>query len=350
MHVVRSLAAMLPLMMLLASGASLGHSPVEPADGGSLETATHVDEPAKSWAIYGHLDGAGDTWYFEMDLEAGDRLYLSLLSTEEDFVPDLVVMGPGWEPQANTSLHVDVPDGYGWVMVEGQRAEAEFEPFTPGSYYHVAEFDEEVPEAGTYYAAVHVEVGEGPFSLAVGYVESFTVGEWLSLPVSLIGVYRWEGQGWGTIMGPAVVVIVVGLAIILWNARRAGEPLTVFQWTSAVSGLFVNSWAAIVLAQMGMALGRSGWTGVALVTLGFATASIAMGIYALTPILRGPAVPERWRRMGMVVVGAISLFLYTGLYVGPVLAFVAALLPTGMAGTTPGARLRGGGGPVTGGS
>ncbi len=347
MRALRLLALLVPLMLLLVSTTAPGHSPVDPEDGESLATATHVEEPSKSWAIYGHLDAPGDTWYFEMDLDTGDRLYLSLLSTEEDFLPGLVVMGPGWERPVNETVEVEVPEGYGWVVVEGEPAEAEFEPFTPGSYYHVAVFDEEVDEAGTYYVAVRSDGGEGPFSIAVGYVETFTLVEWLSLPVSLIGIYRWEGQGWGVILGPALAVLVGGLVVIFWYIRREGKAPTVFQWTSALSGLFFISWAAIVLAQMTMALGKSGWSVAATVSLGFALGSVLLAYYSLSPTFRGPDVPDMGRRVGMLLVAGIALFLYSGLYAGPVLAVVAALLPGSFAGLVPGSTGTGAAGPVT---
>jgi hypothetical protein len=275
-----------------------------------------------------------------MDLRAGDRLLLSLLSTEERFRPDLIVMGPGWDSQSNGSIGVDVPDGYGWVIVEGEATRAEFEPFTPGSYYHVAEYDQEVVDTGIYYVAVRTGHGSGSFSLAVGYLESFTITEWLSLPYSLIGVYRWEGQGWGTILGPALVVIIAWLGVILWFRRRTIARLSVFQWTSSISGVLILSWAAIVLTQMVMALGRSGWAAAAMLTIGFAGASIVMALYALTPAFTGPDVPDVGRRIGMVLVGALSFFIYTGLVLGPILALVVALLPSSVAGFIPGEGMR----------
>lgn len=329
----RSRTFLLPLVLLLliASGSGLAHSPVDPEDGDTLATATRVDDPAKSWAIYGHLDEGGDTWYFEMDLERGDRLYLSLLSPSQDLVPDLIVSGKDLLSTGELPEGVDVPAGYGWVVLEGTLEPAEYEPFTPGSYYHVVRYDDNVTADGKYFVAVHSDQGGGPFSLAVGYLESFTLVEWLSLPSSLIGVYRWEGQGWAAIMGPAVGAIVVGLGVVAWFQRRRVGEMTVFQWTSSIAGLFILAWAAIVVYQMLRALDRSGWSAAAVVTMGFVAGSLAMGVYAYLPAFRGPVVPDQGRRVGMLVVGALALFLYTGLYVGPVLAVISALLPTGLA-------------------
>jgi hypothetical protein len=165
----------------------------------------------------------------------------------------------------------------------------------------------------------------------VGYKESFTTVEWLSLPISILGIYRWEGQGWAVILGPALVVLVLGSLSLVWAQRRAGRALTVFQLTSAVSGLFILSWAAIVVFQMARALSTGGWQPTVVATMVFAGSSVAMGLYALLPAFRGPPVPDPGRRAGMVVVGVIALLLYSGLYVGPVLAFVSALLPEAMA-------------------
>jgi hypothetical protein len=330
---VSSLSVVLMMTLLLFAGPSMGHSPVDAEDGRSPETASVVGDPAKSWAIYGHLDGPGDVWYFRMEMEAGERLYLSVLSTDEGFVPDLIVMGPGLEVAVNTSIDVEVPEGYGWVLVEGEADGADFEPFTPGSYYNVAMFDEEVEEAGIYYAAVHAEEGEGPFGLAVGYLESFTLVEWLSLPVSIIRIYRWEGQGWGTILAPALVVLIGGIGAIVWSLRREGRSLTVFQGISALSGLFIMAWAAIVLTQMTIALDKSGWSGGATVSMGFSVASLLMARYALLPAFRGPSIPDGGIRMGMILVGVVALVLYSGLYAGPALAFVAALMPSTIAST-----------------
>jgi hypothetical protein len=324
----------LSLLLVLSVGSALAaaHSPVDPEDGESLGTATHVEDPAKSWAIYGHLEEEGDTWYFDLNLDAGDRLYLSLLSTERTFVPTLVVMGPGLGEDGAIPAGLDVPEGAGWSVVEGEKTEAEFEPFTPGSYYHVAKYDGEVSEGGTYYVAVHSYEGDGPFSLAVGYVESFTIGEWLYLPASLLGIYHWEGQSVALILGPAIVVIAVMLGAVFWQHRKEEDDLTTFQWTSAFSGIFILAWAGIVMSQMAMALGKSGLEASAIVTLVFAGASFGMGIYAVRPAFKGPRVPDGGRRAGMVMVGVLALVLYSGFYLGPLMAFVAALLPEDLAG------------------
>jgi hypothetical protein len=324
------------IVLVMVAGTGAAHAPVDAEDGRSPGTATVVDDPSKSWAIYGHLDGPGDVWYFRMHLEQGERLYLSVLSTEEEFVPDLVVMGPGWEVPTNGSVDVEVPEGYGWIVVEGEAEGADYEPFTPGSYYHVAIYDEEAEAAGTYYAAVVSVKGEGPFSIAVGYLESFTLVEWLSLPISILGIYSWEGQAWAVILGPALLVVVGGVLALLWCLHREGRVLSLFQWTSSISGLFILAWAVTVLTQMTMALAKSGWSGGATVSMGFAAVSVLMARYALIPALSGPEVPGNGRRLGMLLVGFVALGLYSGLYVGPAMAFLAAIMPASMAAITPG--------------
>jgi hypothetical protein len=337
----RYVLILLVLVVSTLSGTVSGHSPVDPRGGDTLDTATPVEDPTKSWAIYGHLDGPGDTWYFRLELEAGDVLYLSLLSPEEGFVPDLVVMGPDWERVGNLTVDVEVPEGYGWVHVPGEGTEADFEPFTPGSYYHVARYDRQQFVAGTYYVAVHSTEGDGPFSLAVGQRESFTAVEWLTLPSSIVGIYRWEGQGWGVILAPAVAVIAVIIAVLSLRLRRGGRSLSVFQLVSAASGLAIWGWAAIVIAQATMALAKGGLDGAAVVSYGFAIISMVIGWMALRPAFEGVVVPGSTDRLGLVIVAVLAAVLYSGFYVGPVLALAAALLPASVAGTVPGSGVRG---------
>jgi predicted Zn-dependent peptidase len=57
----------------------------------------------------------------------------------------------------------------------------------------VARFNVTVPQDGDYYLAVYGPEG-GNYSLAPGYVEEFTVAEWLQIPWSVISIHRWEGQ------------------------------------------------------------------------------------------------------------------------------------------------------------
>ena len=56
----RTLLGIVVVLLTLAPGIAHAHSPVDPEDGQTLGTATHVADPAKSWAIYGDLREAED--------------------------------------------------------------------------------------------------------------------------------------------------------------------------------------------------------------------------------------------------------------------------------------------------
>ena len=61
------------------------------------------------------------------------------------------------------------------MVKQGDLGEAEYEAFTPGAYYYPAEMDMPAPQDGTYYVAVFDEELAGPFGLAVGYEEKWTL-------------------------------------------------------------------------------------------------------------------------------------------------------------------------------
>jgi len=67
------------------------HVPISADNNNNLNTALSVEKPLKSYAIYGHLHDAGDVGYYQFNLNAGDQLKLSLMSTGFDApVPEIL--------------------------------------------------------------------------------------------------------------------------------------------------------------------------------------------------------------------------------------------------------------------
>ncbi len=332
----RSSAAAL-LVALLATTAvlpvALAHVPQLPSEGETLATATVVEDPAKSWALYGELEGAGRPWYFRMELAAGDRIWLSLLTPEEDegFAPSLALMGPGLAPEGEVPPFVEVPDGASAVVLNGTRDGADYEPFTPGAYFFTVEVDEKAPADGTYYVAVYDAVRGGAFSLAVGYKEEFSLVEWVGLPVQLARINRWEGEGWALILGPAVATVLGGVALVGWRATRSGTRPSLFQWLAVLSGLLAVGTGLGVLVQMLDAAAVSGFVGAMAITMGFVLMPMLFGGLLVRAGLRAGATPRPPDRLALVVLGVLCLGLLAGYLVGPVLAFAAAALPPRLA-------------------
>ena len=314
---------------------ALAHTPLMQTDGQSQVSATVVKDPAKSWAIYGHLDAGGSARYFTMDLRAGDRLWLAVLTPDRGgFAPSLAIMGPGLAARGTLPGFVQVPPGSLVQVVPGVRKAAEYEPFTPGAYVFTANADFSVPADGSYSVAVFDAQSGGPFSLAVGYREGFTFVQWVTLPLAYLSIYRWEGDPWLTVLWPLLAVLLVGLALIGWSTARRGLRLGPARWLGALAGLLCMGTAGIVLFRGIKALSLTGFTSDSVITLAFVVApvivgTILLGVALSTRIAVHGGRNTRGQRVGLAILGLAALGSLAGYVVGPIMAVVAALIPAG---------------------
>ena len=328
-------------LVLLAPTAG-AHSPAMVGENDSLATALTVQDPAKSWAFYDDIHKGGEAKYFKLELKTGDRLYAGVfLPDNTGFLPRIAALGPGLVDEGYLPPFVDVPAGYGHVVVNGTIKGKEYEPFTPGSYYQIGNIDITVNRSGTYYIAVFEPDRGGNYGIAIGYIESFTLQEWLLIPASVIEINLWEGQPLALILAPLALALLLGIPAIFVVGRRKGMwPFTPAFWIGAVAALMFIGTGAMTLMQMAMALSAASDKAGGLVTAVFAAVPIALGVVALRAAAAGVRGP--WPRIKMGLVGATGLLLWGGLFIGPALAFVAAVLPARMSGKAS----RSGEGPV----
>ena len=191
------------LFLLISISPVLGHTPLQPDDNKSLDTPMVISDPTKSWAIYTELHEKEEAQYYILHLEEGERLKASLYVpiAEKGFIPKLVVLGS--EISSNDVLpgFIEAPNGVGFLVVESNLPESpKYEPFTPSSYYYLSEFDLEISEYGDYYLVVYETSRGGRYGLAVGYREVFGIGEWLLIPIDVLGIREWEGQFIGLVL------------------------------------------------------------------------------------------------------------------------------------------------------
>jgi hypothetical protein len=335
--------AYLVIIVLVVSALSLSyvtneadaHSPTFPGDNTSLANATIVENPSKSWAIYTHLE-EGTAQYYAVDLRAGDRLYLNLIVPTNEkgtgFLPDMAVLGPFADRNGTPPSTVDVPAGYGWITVTSTIPDkATYESFSPSAFLNLATFDEPVPANGRYYAVVFQDPGMAPvhgnYGLVVGYVESFTVPEFILLPFSLLNVYQWEGQSLPQVFFPMVAAFLIALLALFWWRR---EDLAQMGWASRfamVAGLLFLATATNTIIQTIMAVSQAGIVAGLLVTMIFIVAPLLLGRIALRIALTiGSGIGGR-PRLVLILIGIVGLFVWGGLIIGPVLAIIASVLP-----------------------
>jgi len=336
------------------SAPAFAHVPVFGGDGKSPEAAIHIEDPSKSRVLYGEL-ASGDLRYYSFNVVKGERIVLGLTIPVEDghkgFTPSLILIGPGLTDEEKIPEKLEVPERYGAKVLSYSLPESPvYEGFTPGAFYSLVKLDIKAPESGTYYVAVGAiqeagsrkgedeiqekglqerEIpGEGNYGLILGYRETFTLREWVSVPLSQIKIYRWEGQGLFLIFTPLVLTLAAGLlAIFLKRESVAGfNPARI---SGILAGFFFLGTGMSYIFQMLISLSKSSFSSEVFITFILIFASIGLGVIAIALSLKDESYGTGFARKRLYFsgLGIAGLLFWAGLFIGPLLAFEAAILP-----------------------
>jgi len=324
-------ASTLPCLRLIP--AALAHAPVTPGNNESLATATFIPNPTKSWAIYAELHEGGEAQYYKFNITEGQRIHVMLLKStnpeDKDFTPGLVLMGPNINNQSDVPDYVEVPVGADALVVGGEQpAQATYEPFSPSSFYSLADLALDAPSSDTYYIAVYEPSQGGHYGLAIGDREEYTLSEWILIPLNLISVYQWEGQSLVVIFAPMAAILAIGFGLMVWRLRKRGLAPTLLDWVGTLAGLLFVGTGVMILFQMSLTLTQTPVVPEIGVTLVLALIPVLVGIGVLRLILRSGGEVNIRKRVYLAILGLIALFAWAGLIVGPALAMVASVLPT----------------------
>lgn len=314
------------LPLLLCVQCASAHTPLRPPDNSTLETAFEVHNPAKSWAIYAVLPNDGGVQYyrFEMGQDARLRLMLFVPTVKEDFLPNLAILGPGIASQDAVPENVKVPDGVGVMVVEPQRpTEPSYEPFTPSSYFYLADVDLRIAASGTYYLAVF-ESSRGHYGVAIGYLEEFGLDEWIRIPIDVISIHLWEEQSLCFILAPMLATIFAGFVILAW--RRPSIFRRIFSLTGVTAGLIYLGSGMMMLAQMILALTAASADMMATITVVFMLIPFLLGMAILRLTIDPKEVNIRTRAY-VAIFGLLGMFAWAGTLIGPALALLTSILP-----------------------
>jgi hypothetical protein len=305
------------------------HVPIS-ADGNTdISTARAIEKPTKSYVLYGHLHEAGEVNWYQLRMNPGDRLVVSLMTPGyNETVPDMIVMSPGTAISfEGLPPPVSVPQGYTARIIRGLSPHnAEYEPFSPAAIFEVASSSTEITAPGIWYLVVVSPGDETQYSIATGYVEEFTPSEWVLVPVNGVSTHLWEGQSILTILAPFLAVVILGFVVIARREKRKGSHLTYPCWLATIAGLFYLGGAAITLVQMVRAIEVTGTSSSVTLTLVLVIIPIVLGIWALR-VGRTCSVRTMQVRGSLVLIGILGLVFWAGLIMGPALAIGAAVLP-----------------------
>lgn len=320
------------LMAVLVVPTVTAHAPLGPGSNESLATATRVPDPTKSWAIYADLHEGGEAQYYVFDVAQGQHIHVSLLTTtaaeDANFTPGVLLMGPGLGDQGFVPSFVEIPAGANILALNGTRPpQATYEAFAPSAFVQLADISLDAPANGTYYVAVQDAARGGHYGLAIGDRESFTLSEWLLTPFSLLSVYEWERQSLPLVLLPAVATAALGLFLLV-RRHRAGKSLDRIGWMGSVAGLLFLGTGGTVLSQMLLSMSRSAVDAFAIVTLVFAVLPIVLGLGTLRVVLRHSGHWTPRSRIYLIALGGGALVAWAGFVVGPILAIMAAVVPS----------------------
>jgi hypothetical protein len=346
---VRFVPIFIALLVLVPVGTAFAHSPVFPGENHSPETAYHIDNPAKSWAIYDELDHPDLGEYYEFSMSRGEKIQLALLTPESPaeggFLPSFALLVPEMTQGDEVPDYIEVPAGYGATVVEGHDpGGATYEAFSPGWYYEVASMTTNATADGIYYVVVfgtaqnddnhtnedheNHDRAAAEYGLVVGYLESFTPVELIMVQYSVQRVYAWEGQDQFVALLPIILVLAIGAIILYFRSRKGRAPKGISKWLASFAGLAFLGSGVSILYQMFLAFGVTGFHAEGMITLVFFVFSVILGVVTLLYAVRDKPVLTTRRRIGLVITGLIALFMWSGLYLGTALAIAAALVPS----------------------
>jgi fluoride ion exporter CrcB/FEX len=325
------------LIFFLAIPFVMAHAPLGTGDNESIDKATVVPDPTKSWALYSQLNSDGDAQYYTFNVTAGQKIHVTMFKSmspeDATFNPRLVIIGPDVAAQGDIPTKITIPPGSNARLVSQTQPTPTYEPFSPSTFTGLADETLDTPTPGTFYLAVYEQSDAprgGHYGLAIGDRETYTIDEWILIPFNLITIYQWEGQNLALILTPMIAALIIGIILITWRFKKQCNLANPMAWLGAIAGLTFIGTAATTLYQMLAAATRVAVGAEALITLLFAIVPLAIGLVTLRLSVKDSDRASVKKRVYLVILGFAGLFMWAGLIIGPTLAIVASVMPTNL--------------------
>jgi len=224
---------------------------------------------------------------------------------------------------------INLPPGYGGTIVEpANRRTATYEPFAQGWFYDIGSFAAIAPSDGAYYLAVFdPRSATGSYAVTVGYLEKWTLPELIALPWNIKRIQIWEGQNVLAALSPFFAILVLGSLWLFVRHKKGKGPGSLSQWFASLGGLAYAASAVASLHQMLLAarfapIPARDFT----ITLTIASIPAILAVIVLNYGLQKAKSFKITQRIGLVATSVVGLILFTGLYLGPTLTLLAAIV------------------------
>jgi len=282
-----------------------------------------VPDAEKSYAWYGSLEDADEADQYLITADAGTEIRLSVSSPDQGVRPSAALIGPGITAQDPLPGFIEVPEGQGSILIPAAaEPELSYEPFTPMAIYDSSSFQTAAPAGGDYTIVVFGD--EGRYILATGFLEEFSLAEWVFIPVSVLSIRIWQGQPHILNLLPILCAVLIGA---WWFRNHSAAPQWPGAWLLAIAGFAYAGSGVLVIAQMMFAGLFTGPVSSMILTTFFAAIPLLLGFMIVRIALKTGSSPSYLNRGKMAALGIIGLFFWAGLIAGPVLAIAASILP-----------------------
>jgi hypothetical protein len=165
----------------------------------------------------------------------------------------------------------------------------------------------------------------GRYVLATGYLEEFSIAEWVMVPIQVLSIRIWQGQPLALVLFPILGTVAAGM-YWFWKKKSPFLPAP-GAWLLATAGFTYIGSGVLVFAEMVVAGLVTGLVASMVVTVLFAALPILLGVLMVRKAFFLIQAPS-WRDRGLVMLyGILGFIFWAGAIIGPVLAIAAAFMP-----------------------
>jgi hypothetical protein len=213
------------------------------------------------------------------------------------------------------------------MVLEPTTHHPEFEGFTPTSFLELYDLDIYAPTTGRYYLAYYEPTMTGNFAIAIGYEETFTFTEWVTVPITVLVTHIWNYQTPLSLLAPVLITLLLGFVILYWRVPRLQSRTQLLTWIGITAGLLFIASGIFIFYQTVLALLQVPANALVTIPIIFGSLPIVLGLLTIRSCLSRGWTQKPWHLLRLIILSALALFLWAGWILGPVLLMLTAILP-----------------------
>ena len=146
------------------------------------------------------------------------------------------------------------------------------------------------------------------------------------MPAGVPDFHNGSSQSVLEFFSPFLAVVVLGFVLIVRREKRKEAKHPLWFWLAMSSGLFYLGSSAIIFVQMVRLISIAGLSPLVPITLAYAMVPAILGVWAMR-LARSPEPASVWTRLFLGLIALLGVLLWSGLFIGPLMALCAAIVP-----------------------